>query len=182
VAKWPNPILKHKGKEVTSFDEELMLQCDRMTEMMVTLDGVGIAANQAGYDNRVCVCWFGAREKMDITVMVNPKIINLSGGMVKLKEACLSCAQCVGVINRWDVVKVEYQDTDGFVQTETFDGWDARIVQHELDHLEGGVIIDKFNQMDKLANREIMDNLQLMVGILPKRLRKKGARIVRKKK
>lgn len=181
VVKWPAAGLKKKAKPVefeidisNPLTEEIKTQIQKMKDTMITLNGVGIAANQMGYDNAICICWFGAREPSDIVVMINPKIVAKTGAWVVGKEACLSCGGCYGTIPRRDSIEMEWEDPEGFVQHGLFLDWDARIVQHEMDHLDGIVIVDKFNAMDKLACRYEIEALQLNAAIMPKRLANKG--------
>lgn len=169
-------MLAKKLKPVTEVTDEILDQIQHMKDVVRDLDGVGIAANQLGYDNMICVCWFGAREDYDMVVMINPEITLLTGGMDKMKEACFSLPNCVAEINRHTVVEVTWEDEDGFKESERFEDWDARIVQHELDHLNGCTIHNKMNQVDKMANRIPLENLMLRAGRLPKRLKRKGLR------
>lgn len=145
-----------------------------MISVMRLLNGVGIAANQLGYDNRIFIAWFGAREDEDVVPMINPVLLDVRGDWVDMKEACLSGAGCVGTIKRRAFAHVKWIDLQGFEQSALFTEWDARIIQHEMDHLNGVCIIDKFNAMDKMANRFEMEKLQIQAGILPDRLRKRG--------
>lgn len=180
VVRWPDKRLKTVCP--TTFYEyvhsavgsSLDIQIAEMKEVLRLLNGVGIAANQLGYNNRVCICWFGAREEKDMVVMINPVINQASGDWIEMKEACLSADQCVGTIKRRELVTVSYFDKEGFMHVGTYSGWDARIVQHELDHLNGIVIVDKFTPADKMFNRPEIERLQLEAGIVPKRLANKG--------
>lgn len=181
IVRWPSRNLlmtklvpEPLPENLAMIPSDLEEQVSHMKKALKLLNGVGIAANQLGYDNRVCICWFNAREENDMMVMINPDIRWTSGKMVDMKEMCLSCDGCVGNVRRHDAVSVTWIDIHGFEYTSRYEGWNARIVQHEVDHLNGLTIIDRFAVTEKFANRLEMEKLQLGAGIVPKRLKKKG--------
>lgn len=171
--------MKNRCAPVTSpFGDDIKEQVSHMVKVMRLLNGVGIAANQLGYSNRIFIAWFGAREDEDVVPMINPETLRTDGPWVDMREACLSCDGCVGHVRRRDFVTVKWFDVDGCEHTERYSGWDARIIQHETDHLNGICIADKFNSIDELANRYEMERLSLQAGILPKRMKKRGYNVL----
>jgi peptide deformylase len=178
VVKWPSKILKTWTKKVdlTTCDLGVIQdQIEKMCKVVKLLNGVGIASNQLGFNNRVCVCWFGAREDKDLVPMINPSIETHGREWVSMKEACLSCDDCVGTIRRRDWVSVTWFDRDGFENRTEFYDWNARIVQHEIDHLNGLTIIDKFSLADKAFNKLVINDLSCREGMKRKRFVRRGA-------
>lgn len=176
IVRWPNKILKTPSSKVyfETMSDMVTKQAQELVGAMTALEGVGIAGNQMGYKEAICVCWFNQRTVHDIVVMVNPQIIDKSYTQENLVEGCLSCGSCVGTIRRSSSVTVRYQDLEGDEYIESYDGWNARIVQHEVDHLNGVVILQRMNTVDLFNNRPEMESLQLAAGIVPKRLKRKG--------
>ena len=132
IVQHPNPILDSVAEQVTDFSTiaELVM---RMRCAMIEHSGIGIAANQIGDPRAVCV--------VKSEVMVNPVITQFSGEPVEQYEGCLSL-DGKGVFPRpaYPQVLVEYQNIRGKAITDTFYGMDARIVQHEIRHLNGKLI------------------------------------------
>jgi peptide deformylase len=134
-----HPILREIAKPIESnlYLEDLV---DSMKETMDKADGVGLAAPQVGHSIRLFLVL--DVESMRIKTFINPEIIELSEETCDFEEGCLSIKEVTGVVNRPERVKVKYQDLDMKEHIEEFDGYVARIILHEYDHLEGKLFTD----------------------------------------
>ncbi|HEY4532307.1 MAG TPA: peptide deformylase [Kurthia sp.] len=135
IIKNPAEVLSTSAKEVTKFDEELATLLDHMYETMVDSDGVGIAAPQVNEGIRAAVLELG--EDREVLEIINPVITEYSVDTNVDLEGCLSFPGLFGEVERSNGVRVEAQDRDGnLFQIEAYD-YDARVLQHEIDHLNG---------------------------------------------
>jgi peptide deformylase len=142
----PDDVLKKKCRMVEAFDAELRQLVEGMLDVMYTHDGVGIAAPQVGFDLRVIVVDRSAGEDASACrVMINPEIVRTASAtsyQVEAVEGCLSLPGQSFKVKRSSVAKVRWQTLAGEHRAETFEGFEARIVQHEIDHLMGILISD----------------------------------------
>lgn len=138
-----DPILRKKSREVDTFDGSLKQLIDDMYETMYDAEGVGLAAVQIGKLKRMLVIDDYEGSKL---VMINPKRIKESGDVEAL-EGCLSVPERVGKVKRFETVKVEYQTADGEETEIEAEGFLARIIQHEMDHLDGILYTDLAEEM-----------------------------------
>jgi len=142
IAQMGHPVLKGRAQEVTNFEEEeLHPFVDDMKETMVNAGGVGLAAPQVHVPLRIVV-FFVPAERNDgsavpLTVMINPVIKPLDEEMNEDWEACLSVPGLTGVVPRWTRIKYSFQDVKGSLRERSAEGFHARVVQHECDHLDG---------------------------------------------
>lgn len=152
IIQAPNKILKTKSKSVEKIDEKVL---DLIEEMWKTLDeasGVGLAAPQIGKSISLAVIGFEPSEKMlekhpDIKsipkkVLINPIIVWNSPDKSIEKEGCLSCGKAEIEVPRYKKIHVEHLDEKGRKQKIKARGYIARIIQHEIDHLNGKLITD----------------------------------------
>lgn len=151
VLIYPDPILRHGGKPITEFGEELQGLADRMMEAMYVEGGVGLAAPQVGIEQKLLVL-NPSGSKDDRTgelVICNPKIVRKKKKEFG-EEGCLSFPGIQADVERAVEITVVYQDINGEEQSLKCDGWLARIVQHEIDHLEGVFFVDRLTSGEKL--------------------------------
>lgn len=151
VLIYPDPILRRGGTAVTTFDAELRQVAERMMEAMYEEGGVGLAAPQVGVGLKLLVL-NPAGDKKDRSgelVLLNPKIAKKKGREFG-EEGCLSFPGLHAEVERWVAITLTYQDLDGKEQTLSADGWLARIIQHEIDHLEGVLFVDRLTAAEKL--------------------------------
>ncbi len=134
----PNPILRQKTTPVTTFDSHLVTLIQNMFETMDSQKGIGLAAPQVGILDSVLVVGF----KKNRFCLINPKIVESSGSEWG-EEGCLSIPDVRLDVKRATFIKVMAHDMDGNGIEIEADGFVARIIQHEMDHLEGVLIIDK---------------------------------------
>ena len=146
VRQFPDPVLKQRSREVEEFDDDLAALAKRMLSLMDDAHGAGLAAPQIGLLRRMFV--YHVSEEDGPVVVVNPEIIDRSEETVVGGEGCLSISLLID--ERHDVpversarIRLRAQDVDGTVVERDIEGHEARVVQHELDHLDGILILDR---------------------------------------
>lgn len=137
---YPAEILEQPCSEIAKFDKKLGKLLDDMYETMIEFDGVGLAAPQIGQPVRVAIV--DVDDESGTIEMVNPKIVSSSGEQTGA-EGCLSFPGLYGEVTRPDFVKIEAQDRKGRSYTLEADGFLARAIQHEIDHLDGVLFTSK---------------------------------------
>jgi len=156
IVVYPDKRLKLISKEVTTFDGALHDLLDDMYDTMRARNGVGLAAIQVGVDTRALIINIPLEDaeveydqpKENTLEMINPIIIE-QDGLEKFQEGCLSIPGVYEDIERAKHVKVEYFDRDGNKQTIEDDGFLAVAMQHEMDHLDGKVFIEKLSYIKR---------------------------------
>ena len=133
-----DPVLRQTAAEVTKIDKKLLKLLKDMAETMYAADGVGLAAPQIGVSKRIVVIDVGD----GIIEMINPVIVNKEGSVVG-GEGCLSVPEYEGEVERAEKVECEFTDRSGKRYLIETDGLLAIAIQHELDHLDGVLFIDK---------------------------------------
>jgi peptide deformylase len=147
VRQYGDPVLRMRANEVEAFDEELERLSERMTELMHEADGVGLAATQIGILRRVFVFH---NSEADIAV-VNPVLAKTGGGTEIDEEGCLSLGPIRMPVERAVEVTLEGFDVHGGPIRLELEGLPARVVQHELDHLDGTLIVDRTDPESRRA-------------------------------
>jgi peptide deformylase len=140
-----DPILRRRASEVTVFDERLRQVADAMVDAMAYESGVGLAAPQVGIEERILVALQMKTpddSDADPIVMVNPEVVGRSPETWLFEEGCLSIPGIRGDVTRPERITVRYQDVDGKSHLIDLEGMFARVVQHEIDHLDGKLFID----------------------------------------
>ena len=155
VRKFGDPVLKSRAAEVEGFDEALRAEIDRMGLLMEDAIGVGLAANQVGLLRRFFV--YRVSDEGPLQALVNPVIEWSSDEEETFEEGCLSLPQVVVEVTRPAQIRVSAQDGFGEPLKLEVDGLEARVIQHELDHLDGVLIIDRTTRAQR---REAMRNLR----------------------
>jgi len=143
IHEYPAEVLKKRAKTVKKFGPELELLAARMFDIMYETAGVGLAAPQVGISKRIAVIDSrqSPEEKM---VLVNPSIIKREGEAA-LEEGCLSVPEVFGKVKRAARIEVVAQDLTGKKSRFTAEGMLARIIQHEVDHLDGNLFVDRLD-------------------------------------
>jgi peptide deformylase len=162
IAHWPNPILTKGTKPVAAVDDELRDTVENMARLMHDLRGVGLAAPQVSIPQRfMLVCPTG--EFGEERVVINPEILSQEG-QDEMEEGCLSFPGVYGTIQRATKVQVRYRDLDWKEKDLLLEGFVARIFQHEFDHLNGVVFLERMTAADRMRNREKLRALEAAGG------------------
>ncbi|MCK4583905.1 peptide deformylase [candidate division WOR-3 bacterium] len=146
VRTFPDSTLKIKTKNVKSISESVIKTLDEMVKVAKMADAAGLAANQIGISRSLAVVLL---ENGDFLKMINPVLKESEGEKVD-EEGCLSVPDSVIKIQRSTRVVVEYLDTDGNIKTFEASGFTARVLQHEIDHLNGLLIFDRLNPQERI--------------------------------
>jgi peptide deformylase len=154
IVTLPDPVLRRKTRKVIDFGPELQSLIEDMIETMRAEPGVGLAANQVGVSQQVIVVEYPENEEDEdaqpkLYVVVNPEFTRLSEEKVVGTEGCLSLPGFLGNIERHEAVVVKGLSRRGQPVTIKAKGWTARIFQHEVDHLNGVMFVDRALQVWK---------------------------------
>lgn len=141
VRKFGDPILKTKARAVKEFDETLRAEIAHMGELMRDALGIGLAANQVGVLNRVLV--YRVHEQAPVAALVNPEIEWRSSAEEIAEEGCLSLPQVHVDVERPVHIRVSARDGFGEPIVVEASGLEARVIQHEIDHLDGVLILSR---------------------------------------
>jgi len=140
-----DPVLRKVTAPITEFDEDLKKFARDMIEVMHVEDGIGLAAPQIGISKQIIAV--DASELVEDEyprVFINPEILESSGEWV-VEEGCLSIPGVREEVKRPEKILLKFQDETGELFTEEFSGWLSRILQHEIDHLNGILFIDRIS-------------------------------------
>ncbi len=149
IKKYPEKILKKKTAPVETIDGEIHHLIDDMIETMYAARGIGLAANQVGVSKRLCVIdTSGREEKSQLLVLINPVIIEKEGSE-ESDEGCLSIPGYLPIIKRSAMVIVKGLNREGKPIQFEATGLLARALQHEIDHLDGLLIIDRISPIKR---------------------------------
>jgi len=161
IAEYPHPVLRCPGAEVVSFDENLSKICEELMAIMYQAEGVGLAAPQVFLSLRVFVYnYSGDPTRVDLEhVVCNPEILEYSHDNDVEEEGCLSSRYecCSGRVCRSKELLVRYRDVQGLLITRKLRGFEARVFQHEYDHVEGVLHLDRFAPEDRKAVQPELD-------------------------
>jgi peptide deformylase len=141
IRQYPDPVLRLEAQEVEAFDDDLAQLVARMTRLMHDAQGVGLAANQVGVLRRVVIMQADGEEEP--RVLVNPVVLDRSEETEEETEGCLSLQGVVIPVERAVSVRVEARDAEGGPVELELEGLAARVAQHEVDHLDGVLIVDR---------------------------------------
>ena len=149
IKKYPEKVLREKTRPVSEVDSELQALIDDMIETMYAAPGIGLAANQIGVSKQLAVIDIGARdEHSSLIVLINPEII-CSEGEASSEEGCLSIPEYTTMVKRAEKVTVKCLDRKGEKIEIVAEGLLARALQHEIDHLNGLLLIDRIGRIKK---------------------------------
>jgi len=154
VLKYPHPLLKKRSEKVERVDEETKKWIEDMTETMYQANGIGLAACQIGIPRRIIVLDVSPIDpEQDFFVMINPEVIS-EEGEIDHEEGCLSVPDCFEKVKRKETICVRGLSPDGKPIEVTGKGILAFALQHEIDHLDGILILDRMSRL----KREIYRN------------------------
>lgn len=148
IVEYPDKRLRQKSKEVKSFDKKLHELLDAMYPFMIETNGIGLAAIQVNYPLRALILNIpdedGEQPPENLIEIINPVVTHTSGETV-YQEGCLSVPKFYEDVTRSEMITINYQDRDGNTKTLDADGLLSIAIQHEMDHLEGILFIDKLS-------------------------------------
>ncbi len=145
IVLYGQPVLRRKAEAVVTIDDSVRELAKDMIETMFTADGIGLAAPQVGVSLAVCVVNNGLIEdEAEPNAYINPVIYEETGSCT-IEEGCLSIPDLQEDVTRAEFVRIKYQDIDGVEQDEICAGMLARVLQHEIDHLNGVLFIDRIS-------------------------------------
>jgi peptide deformylase len=155
IVPYPHPALRRKAEPVTSISKELHLQVGGMLELMYANEGLGLAAPQVDWPVRVLVMNFSGNpeEKDKEFVAINPVIVEMKG-TIDDREGCLSFPDLFAKVRRAKTAKVQAYNLKGELYEMTATDLPARVWQHEIDHLDGVLFIDKMGMLGRLNSRK----------------------------
>jgi peptide deformylase len=174
IVRYNSPVLRQKGSPVVKFDAELRKLAADMVETMHEAEGIGLAAQQIGLAIQFCVIdlrpvdadfeWTldGQKPPLDLWMpqaIANPRITLIPGKETSYEEGCLSFPGIRGDVIRTDAIRVEFQSADGGTHVLVCTGLLSRCIQHEADHLNGVLFIDR---MAKRVVQEIKPDLKML--------------------
>ncbi len=174
VTQYGEPVLRKKGRKVTRFDGRLMELANGMLEAMQIHDGIGLAAQQVGKPIKMCLVdmrvaqrrevfnyiYDGKRPPLELLMpmaLINPKVEFLGKKETLREEGCLSFPKIYGEIVRPESIRVKFHDLQGNGHTLECNGLLSRVIQHEVDHLNGVLFIAR---MDRKALKKIESQLK----------------------
>ncbi|HMJ01532.1 MAG TPA: peptide deformylase [Conexibacter sp.] len=141
VRQWGDPVLKSRARPVERFDDDLRTQIEQMGRIMEDALGIGLAATQVGKLQRVLV--YRVEPDSPVNAIVNPEIEWSGDELESAEEGCLSLRSVIVDVERPLHVRVRAQDEHGEPITIEASGLEARVLQHEIDHLDGVLILDR---------------------------------------
>ncbi len=147
IRKWGDPVLKSRATPVDRFDETLQQQVQRMAGVMRDAVGVGLAAPQLGISQRLLVYRVGS--EAPLITLVNPELEWHSEDRETLEEGCLSIPSVAVDVPRPIHVRVRARDERGEERLVEASGLEARVIQHEMDHLDGVLMLDRASREDR---------------------------------
>lgn len=178
IYTFPDAVLAKKAKPVERIEKSHQKLADDMLETMYEAPGIGLAANQVGILDQILVmdteyelpegeepAFIEGLEEISAgglirnkkpIIVFNPKII-YKEGKICIKEGCLSVPEYTSEVERAEKIKIEFKDIDGLTKTLSFEGLQAVCIQHEMDHLDGKLFIDRLSPLKKqMAKKKLL--------------------------
>lgn len=166
IVTYNDDVLREKAKTVKENSKELQKLIADMFQTMYNSNGVGLAAPQIGKSIQIFVMDTDTmtedhddEEDTGPMVFINPKILSKTGDKIKMEEGCLSIPDVRDDVIRPEKVTVSYLDKNFEKQTETFSGWQARVIQHEYDHLKGVLFLDYLSAFRRRLHRSTLKKI-----------------------
>lgn len=162
ILTYPNKFLSQPTKPVTDIDEEIRNLIEDMAATMYEAPGIGMAAIQVGYDKSLLVYDVSPRdEERSLQVLINPRIVSSEGTTISEEEGCLSVPDFKADIKRAVSILVEALDREGKPLRIEAEGLLAIVLQHEIDHLNGILFIDRISSLKRqMYKRRVKKNLK----------------------
>jgi peptide deformylase len=171
IVHHPAAVLRKRAKDVAAVDETVRAVAAKMLDIMRDEEGIGLAAPQVGLSWRMFVIDIPESDERSAeselpsatqgpVVFINPVLSNPQGAVEPMEEGCLSLPEIRGEVLRPPVITVTAKDVEGQPFTITASGLLARCIQHENDHLDGVLIIDKMTQLSRMKVRQALKDLE----------------------
>ena len=151
ILQVPHLMLRQKANKLVDILEKDLKIANQMMEVMIKAPGVGLAANQVGILKQIVTINFEDKEnnKQSNYILFNPSIINYSKETIVMEEGCLSLPEQYADVERPKKITIEYIDKNKKLITREIDGFEARILQHEIDHLSGKLFVDYLSSLKR---------------------------------
>ncbi|MCU0591269.1 MAG: peptide deformylase [Desulfobacterales bacterium] len=150
ILTYPEKFLLQPTVPLENIDGQVQQMIDAMAETMYTAPGIGLASIQVGWDRSVLIYDISARdEKRSLHVLINPRIISSEGEIISDGEGCLSVPDFRADVKRSERILVEGHDRDGNPMRVEAEGLHAIVLQHEIDHLNGRLFIDRISALKR---------------------------------
>lgn len=165
VYLYGHPVLRKVTKDIPSDYPDLKVLLDNMFETMYKADGVGLAAPQIGLEDRILVVDLSPYGEYDPScsgfkkALINAHIIERSDGHEIMEEGCLSIPHIHEKVARSNRIRIQYIDEAGQFHDEVYEGYKARVIQHEYDHLEGMMFVDHLSGIRKQMIRSKLNKI-----------------------
>jgi len=164
IVTYNDPVLRSKTEPIDELTDSVSELVDDMIETMYNSDGVGLAAPQIGKSLKIFVMdgdpvLEEEEEKYGILVFINPTIVEKKGKKTPMDEGCLSIPDVREKVFRPETILIRYKDRDFNDQEKEFTGWMSRIIQHELDHLNGILFIDYLSTFRKRMVKSDLEDI-----------------------
>ena len=157
IRQWGDPALHERARLVESFDDILRAQAKRLASLLDAADGAGLAATQVGVLRRMFA--FRIDPEDPIEVIVNPTILETAEEQTTFVEGCLSFNSVAVAVRRPSWVRISGQDVDGEVRELECSGFGASLIQHEIDHLDGVLTLDRADHAERARAVAILTGL-----------------------
>ena len=158
VRYYPDPVLRERTRPVEQFDDALADLAREMVEMMNQADGLGLAGPQVGLSRNIVIVSADTQPGSEI-VLVNPEIY-ASDGWEVAEEGCLSFPGIYVKIGRFGRIRARYRDLKGEPRELEAEGLLARVIQHERDHLDGRLLVDRMSPVQRMTQRRRLRELK----------------------
>ena len=159
ICKYPDPVLRKRAEEVVTIDEDIQSLIQKMSDTMYQFSGIGLAANQVGVPKRIIVFDINWREKgSDPHILINPTIVSAEE-TIAFEEGCLSVPDFTGEITRKKYIKVKGLDRHGNPVDMDAEDLTAICIAHEIDHLDGKLILDHVSHLKRNLYKRKMKKL-----------------------
>lgn len=158
IVKYPHPALRHKAGPVAALSKDIEILVGNMLDLMYKHEGLGLAAPQVAAPVRVLVMNFAAdpERKDQEFVAINPVIVELSKAIVDDREGCLSFPELYAKVRRAKRVRVQAYNLAGELYEMQCEDLAARVWQHEIDHLDGTLFIDKMGMVGRMNSKKAL--------------------------
>jgi peptide deformylase len=162
IIQYPHPTLRHVSKPLRRVDAELRGIVHEMLALMYEAQGIGLAANQVDLPYRMFVLNVtGEATQSDAEMVFLNPVITARKGMEEAEEGCLSLPGVFGQVKRPDKISVTFYDLEGQARELELTGLAARAVQHEVDHLDGTLFIDRLSPTGRLEIKQALDEFEI---------------------